>query len=616
MAVPTTERDSLDFRDLIYRPSLAKPRVALWPKRSALYIRDQGDEGACTGFGLAAVIDYVGGLRGKRVVSARMLYEMAKRHDRWPGIDYEGSTARATMKGWHKNGVCTETLWPYARTNAGHLTRARAEAALECPLGAYYRILPRRSDVHAALGETGAIFCSARVHDGWDEPEGGRIRWKSSPGEDGAGDVDASGHAFAIVGYTSEGFIVQNSWGKDWGGLVHRKQRFPGLAIWSYPDFDHNVWDLWVARHARPVESLEALATGWLREGNAGTEPAVKAPAQIEIRDCYVHIDDGEFENRGDYPSSVASVHESIRAALSGSSAQRPKHIALYAHGGLNGLKAAARRVRAMQPVFEANRIRAIHFLWETGFLEELRDVLFGRRAEAERRAGGFSDWWDRCLETATGWAGRALWSEMAEDARLAFDDGRAGTTTIELLAAELALIPAAKRPQLHLIGHSAGSIWFGHFLARAARHEVLRFGQLVLFAPACTIDLFASHIRPALLDGRVRSMELYRLDDRRELDDNVGTIYRKSLLYLVSRAYQQKGRVVPLLGLEKYRSEIPLTGIEDRVGQYDPKRDPSRTRANHHGDFDNDVATMNATMRAILDSEPIRPFEESDLDF
>ena len=110
--------------------------------------------------------------------------------------------------------------------------------------------------------------------------------------------------------------------------------------------------------------------------------------------------------------------------------------------------------------------------------------------------------------------------------------------------------------------------------------------------------------------------MELYRLDDRRELDDNVGTIYRKSLLYLVSRAYQQKGRVVPLLGMEKYASEVPLEGIEDRVGQYDPKHDPSRTRANHHGDFDNDVATMNAALRAILHSEPIRPFVESDLDF
>ena len=94
MTSPKTERDSLDFRDLIYRPTLAAPPVSLWPKRRALMIRDQGEEGACTGFGLAAVIDYVGGLSGKRRVSARMLYEMARRYDRWPGIAHEGPTAR------------------------------------------------------------------------------------------------------------------------------------------------------------------------------------------------------------------------------------------------------------------------------------------------------------------------------------------------------------------------------------------------------------------------------------------------------------------------------------------------------------------------------------------
>ena len=64
-------------------------------------ILDQGTEGACTGFGLATVAQYL--LRRRAVVpdpepvSPRMFYEMAKRYDDWPGEDYDGSSARGAM---------------------------------------------------------------------------------------------------------------------------------------------------------------------------------------------------------------------------------------------------------------------------------------------------------------------------------------------------------------------------------------------------------------------------------------------------------------------------------------------------------------------------------------
>jgi hypothetical protein len=51
-------RDSMDFRDLIYRPALVRLRDKVLPKWAHLQILDQENEGACTGFGLAAVINY------------------------------------------------------------------------------------------------------------------------------------------------------------------------------------------------------------------------------------------------------------------------------------------------------------------------------------------------------------------------------------------------------------------------------------------------------------------------------------------------------------------------------------------------------------------------------
>ena len=71
--------DSPDLRDRYYEPSLAALKDAL-PPPDDLYILNQGHEGACTGFGLAATINFMYKKQNKDfTVSARMLYEKASR---------------------------------------------------------------------------------------------------------------------------------------------------------------------------------------------------------------------------------------------------------------------------------------------------------------------------------------------------------------------------------------------------------------------------------------------------------------------------------------------------------------------------------------------------------
>ena len=112
-------RDTLDFRDRMFEPTLIEvpTHLALSDYRKfRIPILDQGEEGACTGFGLATVANYL--LTRRKVVpdntpvSARMLYEMARRYDEWPGENYSGSSARGAMKGWQKHGVCRQDAWP------------------------------------------------------------------------------------------------------------------------------------------------------------------------------------------------------------------------------------------------------------------------------------------------------------------------------------------------------------------------------------------------------------------------------------------------------------------------------------------------------------------------
>jgi hypothetical protein len=118
--------DRVDLRDLPYRPPVGcldpiYPSEETIAKRLQKYLEsylilDQGKEGACTGFGLAAIINYLLWLRsGFKLtaadrVSPRMLYHLARFYDEWPGEDYEGSSCRGALKGWHRHGVCREVL--------------------------------------------------------------------------------------------------------------------------------------------------------------------------------------------------------------------------------------------------------------------------------------------------------------------------------------------------------------------------------------------------------------------------------------------------------------------------------------------------------------------------
>lgn len=604
-----TRRDSADFRDRIYSPALeALPQECL-PDPSLIYLRNQGSEGTCTGFGLGAMINFLHRRKGiDDPVSERMLYEMAKQHDRWPGEAYEGSSARGAMKGWNKNGICSNKTWPYKSTitNKDYLTSERAKAALKYPMGAYYRVLKKRSDMHSAILETGAVFVSAAVHKGWEKPKKGSVDYKDSPLANG-------GHAFCVIGYTNDGFIIQNSWGNDWGGVCINDVNYEGCAIWKYADFDSNYWDGWVAQMALPVESLKALQGGSIVAGPQGTKRVEKGPPQHEIADHYIHIDDGQFDPKGDYPSNDARVRDLVQKAvadMAGGPGLQPGHIMLYAHGGLNSIRGSASRVAKWTPVLEKNRIRQIHFIWETGLLASLKDILLGKDDFSKDRAGGFSDWTDKVLEHATQPLGYPVWMEMTEDTLLAFKTASAaGSRTLLHLKDALENVPAARRPKLHIAGHSTGSLWIGRLLNRWYKKGNTPIETLQLFAPACPMDFYRENIKTHLAKRKLRGLFHYHLDDDTEQDDNMAVIYRKSLLYLVSRAYQSKTETVPLMGMDIYWGNESHA----RITTYNTRDHSAITSSDSHGCFDNNLPTMNHLLKVILGGDPIQKYFEKD---
>ena len=105
----------------------------------------------------------------------------------------------------------------------------------------------------------------------------------------------------------------------------------------------------------------------------------------------------------------------------------------------------------------------------------------------------------------------------------------------------------------------------------------------------------------------------MYCLNDERERDDTVTPAYRKSLLYLVSNAFEQP-RKSPILGMQIFRGSADLSTADEVVDAGDG--DPSITDSRTHGGFDNDVATMNRILERVLGRRPVHPFTRETLEY
>ncbi len=535
-----------------------------------------------------------------------MLYEMAKKFDEWEGQDYSGSSCRGAIRGWYNTGVCSEKLGPYTVSDGEwQLTFDRARDARTTTIGAYYRINKRLSDFHAALNEVDAIYVSAAVHEGWRNKniKDGVIPFKGAP---------IGGHAFAIVGYNNNGFLVQNSWGKKWGD--------GGVALWTYEDWLENIKDAWVVRLALSTPQIWHLIPNAPTRSKKELGLFKKSPTRSEILGHFVHIDDGNFDKKGKYWMDLSCINDTAKYVAENKDYE---HLLLYAHGGLNSITDSARRIAAMKEVYKANGIYPFHFMYDTGLLEEIKDVILGKKDDIEKRVGGFSDFTDRLIEDSTRPLGRALWREMKKGAEKPFEPERAGTQTITSFLDAFGA-DGAQSKKVHIVGHSTGAILLAALLRSLEGYaNVPRVESCSLLAPACTHQVFKNVYRP-LLHARdaesfgINRMVIYNLHGDLELKDTVTPLYRKSLLYLVSNGFEED-RGEKILGMQifqRYLRNLPGASILRFEISKGKSSSSARTSSETHGGFDNDIDTMNAILATVLKDNPQRKFTEADLDY
>jgi len=399
---------------------------------------------------------------------------------------------------------------------------------------------------------------------------------------------DVGGHAFAFVGYTPEGFIVQNSWGTRWG--------YYGFAILPYADWLAHSTDAWVCALGVPAAQTETIeraahhfVSGQTRRGEPAADLAGAPPSLVsktfDPREYFEPLSIGEAYERTLVLGNDGIPEQRLVAYANASSsatyvcAERPRQwfakrgtaarkLVVYAHGGLNDELDSIDRIRVLSPYFEANGCLPLFLTWHTGFLDTVVDLIRERLDEFLGAALPQQGYWDnlrRGLQTAKNVltertdralevglrsaGGKAMWSEMKDNAA----GGASADGGLRLMADALTSLAAEPAGcEIHLVGHSAGSIVHGHLLRLLAERGV-RVASCHLLAPACTVEFAVAHYAAACNAGQLarEHLHIHTLSDVRETADTVGGIYRKSLLYLVSRAFEAAHKT-PILGLLK----------------------------------------------------------------
>jgi len=647
--------DPVDLRDWPYQPNVAiAPRDWMMPN-DPRPTKQQGDSNACTGFALAMAIEYLLDRGGRPVesISGYMLYNMARRYDEWAADQSKdtGSSLRGALKGWSRHGASAQRLWiGLYMPDAPQLTEKELENldkpdtrakpdppgpedwwldAVKRPMGSYYRISPENiRDMHIALAEAGVLVASAFTHSCWDL----LLNDRATPAPTDVRQLDVirfqagaqdQGHAFAIVGYTRDGFIIQNSWGPHWGR--------GGFAVLRYQDWLENAMDCWVVQLGVVTAEHDDVAKApSLRydkpDGNLVGRMVVLSSdttlADHEIDPFVINMEnEGKLSQRGRFRTDdkdlALLLDRHLPVACKRWNAEANGiDLAIYAHGGLTDEDAAAKTARTWIPYLYSRQIFPVFLMWETGVLKTITDIFEDAAQGVTGPAGG--ERWDRFKQRVVEWKderleglarlpGGKLWQQMKQNANALSARGKSGVKLLfDLLAERLPSLPEIR---LHLVGHSAGAIVHTFLAPRALEYD-FQLRTISLLAPAVTLKVFDTQVGGRIAASKDIRLLISNLTDAAERADDTCRPYGHSLLYLVSRSFENHEET-PLLGMEKHLVPALVTkSWGAKVTQlpspgYIRKEGSRATRAITHGGMDDDEAVREAVAEFIKQKVP-----------
>lgn len=367
--------------------------------------------------------------------------------------------------------------------------------------------------------------------------------------------------------------------------------------------------DCWVVQIGVPTSLHMAIAkSASLRM--AGNKVQLAQDVKLRNHELSPYIvnmeNNGILSGSGDFRTTEDDVNALVSTYLQrardewGLSNTDPVDIAIYAHGGLTSEKDAAKTAAIWIPALYEQRIFPIFFMWETGLVATLGNIVKEWFGDEPKKTAGIKRWWDERLERTLAKPGTAIWAEMKENGHLIGAASNGGGQVLYKAALQSKAFRHT-RDRLHLIGHSAGGIVHCHLADMLAKQR-WRFDSVNLMAPAATVQLFEQKLRPHIKGGRIARYNQWHLSSPLEMKDTTCRPIlgcNRSLLYLVSESFEG-GTRTPIIGMEKYYKEIAKLP-NSRVF---PSQGPE-TNSTTHGGFDEDAATLHSVIKQIRQTRP-----------
>jgi len=241
--------DLPDARDHMY--AAPPPVVAKLPPKADLaagfpVVYDQGALGSCTGNAISAAFEFdrlKQGIGAKAWIPSRLFIYYNERAMEGTIQSDSGAMIRDGIKSIAKQGVCSETTWPYKindfrdKPSKSAFTEAKRNQALS-----YSRVARTLSEMKGCLASGYPFVFGFTVYDSFESQAVAKSGVVPMPSP--ATEKVLGGHAVVAVGYddATQRFKVRNSWGTDWGQKGHFTMPYAYLLDGNLAD------DFWTIR--------------------------------------------------------------------------------------------------------------------------------------------------------------------------------------------------------------------------------------------------------------------------------------------------------------------------------------------------------------------------------
>jgi C1A family cysteine protease len=251
--------DLPDFRDRYMtapHPTAvaALPKAATLPNATTMLppIRDQGDQGSCTGHSTRTAVQYKRAAEKKASLelSPRFIYFNARVIEGTVNQD-AGAMIRDVIKGVNKLGVASEKLCPYSdKVLTQRPTSQAYKEALDDQVLKYERVQQNHDYVAHCIVSGNPIVIGMTVYESMMSDQVANNGLLPMPTADDGVD---GGHAICVVAYDDTmsilgqkgGVLIANSWGQEWGCKGPNGTRGYFWMPWRYLLDTDLVDDLW-----------------------------------------------------------------------------------------------------------------------------------------------------------------------------------------------------------------------------------------------------------------------------------------------------------------------------------------------------------------------------------